>query len=98
MIGHTLLSLSEHAAVLAQVDDIKPIQPPGASGLVKIVGWLAWAVSIAGVAALVYAGGRFAWERYHGGALEAPKIVLGTLIGGVIATSAGPIMNAVIAP
>ncbi len=98
MIGYSILALGSQIHDLAQQIDVKPIQPPGASGLVRIVGWLAWAVSIAGVAALVYAGGRFAWERYHGGALEAPKIVLGTLIGGVIATSAGPIMNAVITP
>ncbi|MFE3795780.1 hypothetical protein [Nocardia tengchongensis] len=79
--------------VLAQQVHITPEQPPGANGLIKIVNWLSWFVMLAGIAALIYAGGKFAWERWHGGAVEAPKIVLGALVGGIIATSAGTIMT-----
>lgn len=81
------------ADILAQQVHITPEQPPGANGLIKIVNWLSWAVMLAGIAALIYAGGKFAWERWHGGAVEAPKIVLGALVGGIIATSAGSIMT-----
>ena len=79
--------------VLAQQVHITPEQPPGANGLIKIVNWMSWFVMLAGIAALIYAGGKFAWERWHGGAVEAPKIVLGALVGGIIATSAGTIMT-----
>ncbi|MFB8004895.1 hypothetical protein [Nocardia sp. NPDC056000] len=79
--------------LLAQQVNITPEPPPGSQGLLKIVNWLSWFVMLAGIAALIYAGGKFAWERWHGGAVEAPKIVLGALVGGIIATSAGTIMT-----
>ncbi|WP_405135453.1 hypothetical protein [Nocardia sp. NBC_01388] len=80
-------------SVLAQQVNITPEAPPGSQGILKIVNWLSWFVMLAGIAALIYAGGKFAWERWHGGAVEAPKIVLGALVGGIIATSAGTIMT-----
>ncbi|MGF6885936.1 hypothetical protein ABIA39_007551 [Nocardia sp. GAS34] len=76
---------------------ITPSPPPGSSGLVHIVDWVAWLVTLAGIAALIYAGGKFAWERWHGGAVESPKIVLAALAGGILATSAGQIMQEVLA-
>ncbi|NKY43602.1 hypothetical protein [Nocardia cerradoensis] len=84
-------------AVLAQQIPITPEAPPGSAGLTKVVNWLAWAVMLAGIAALIYAGGKFGWERWHGGAVESPKIVLGALVGGIIATSAGSIMTQIVA-
>ncbi|MFE2999753.1 hypothetical protein ACFXG4_32730 [Nocardia sp. NPDC059246] len=89
----TLPLMLSTVEVLAQQVHITPEQPPGANGLIKIVNWLSWFVMLAGIAALIYAGGKFAWERWHGGAVEAPKIVLGALVGGIIATSAGTIMT-----
>ncbi|MET8425477.1 MULTISPECIES: hypothetical protein [unclassified Nocardia] len=91
MTGSQLLA--DTVVILAQQVQITPEQPPGANGLIKIVNWLSWFVMLAGIAALIYAGGKFAWERWHGGAVEAPKIVLGALVGGIIATSAGTIMT-----
>ncbi|MRH92957.1 hypothetical protein GFY24_37015 [Nocardia sp. SYP-A9097] len=85
--------LIESIGVLAQQVNITPEAPPGSAGILKIVNWLSWFVMLAGIAALIYAGGKFAWERWHGGAVEAPKIVLGALVGGIIATSAGTIMT-----
>ncbi|RDI43592.1 hypothetical protein [Nocardia mexicana] len=84
------------AALLAQQINIKPEVPPGSGGLIKIVNWLAWFVTLAGIAALIYAGGKFGWERWHGGAVESPKIVLGALVGGIVATSAGQIMSQIV--
>ncbi|WP_040829571.1 hypothetical protein [Nocardia jiangxiensis] len=91
-----LLAAHQTAAYLADTINVVPQQPPAADKLMKIVGWLAWGAMIAGVAGIIYAGGKFAWERWHGGAMESPKIVLGALIGGVLITSAGVIMNAVV--
>ncbi|MBB5916875.1 hypothetical protein BJY24_005787 [Nocardia transvalensis] len=88
--------LAYATVVAADPIPISPKPPPGSDLLINIVNWLSWMVMLAGIGALIYAGGRFGWERWHGGALESPKIVLGALIGGVIATSAGSIMSQVI--
>ncbi|MBF6331806.1 hypothetical protein [Nocardia transvalensis] len=87
--------ITESVVILAEIN-ITPVQPPGADGLTRVVSWLAWLVTLAGVAALIYAGGKFGWERWHGGAVESPKIVLGALAGGIVATSAGQIMDQIV--
>lgn len=78
---------------IVAIDDPTPQAPPGSPGLLHILNWMAWLVMIAGVGAILYAGGKFGWERWHGGAVESPKIVLGALVGGILATSAGGIMT-----
>lgn len=90
------LQAMDSITILAQQINISPEAPPGSQGLIKIVNYLAWLVMLLGIAALMYAGGKFGWERWHGGALESPKIVLGALVGGIIATSAGTIMTQIV--
>ncbi|MFF0528709.1 hypothetical protein ACFYT3_31655 [Nocardia amikacinitolerans] len=92
----TVHAVGETLTVLAQQITITPKEPPGAPALVNLVNYLSWLVMLAGVAALIYAGGKFGWERWHGGAVESPKIILAALVGGIIATSAGMIMNSVV--
>ncbi|MFE9324174.1 hypothetical protein ACIHDR_11635 [Nocardia sp. NPDC052278] len=92
----TAAAVGEALNVLAQQINITPTKPPGAPQLINLVNYLSWIVMLAGIAALIYAGGKFGWERFHGGAVESPKIILGALVGGIIATSAGTIMNAVV--
>ncbi|MEV5389150.1 MULTISPECIES: hypothetical protein [Nocardia] len=82
--------------VLAQIENYTPEAPPGVGGLQRLMRWVQWLTLLSGVAAIIFAGGRFAWEKWHGGMLESPKMVLGALIGGTIATSAGTIMNTII--
>lgn len=82
---------------LADTINVTPQVPPGSNQILRIVGWLSWAAMTAGVAGIIFAGGKFAWERWHGGAMESPKIVLVALVGGILITSAGAIMNAVVA-
>lgn len=91
-----ILSAAEHTTVLAQMNNFTPEAPPGTKGLTKLVQWLMWFVLLSGVSAIIFAGGRFAWEKWHGGMLESPKMVVGALIGGIVATSAGSIMNAIL--
>ncbi|WP_109524860.1 hypothetical protein [Nocardia aurea] len=86
----------DHGSVLAQAETPTPEAPPGAEGLRKLTRYLAWLVMLSGVAAIVFAGGKFAWEKWQGGMLESPKMVLGALIGGIIATSAGTLMNQIV--
>ncbi|MET8654444.1 MULTISPECIES: hypothetical protein [Nocardia] len=82
--------------VLAQIGNPSPEAPPVADKILQLVQYLTWFVLLSGIIAIVYAGGRFAWEKWSGGGLESPKMVAGAMIGGVVATSAGTIMNAVI--
>lgn len=82
--------------LLAQVFDPTPETPPAADKLLRLVRYFTWFVLLSGTLAIIYAGGRFAWEKWQGGALQSPKQVAGALIGGIIATSAGTIMNAAI--
>ncbi|WP_028478729.1 hypothetical protein [Nocardia sp. CNY236] len=90
-----LLVATEHAIVLG-VEDFKPEAPPGTDRLLTLVRWLQWFVMLSGVSAIIFAGGRFAWEKWHGGMLESPKMVVGALVGGIVATSAGTIMDQII--
>ncbi|MFF7941621.1 hypothetical protein ACFZC5_18060 [Nocardia gamkensis] len=92
----TAYAVAEATVVLAQQIPITPKSPPGADKLINLVNYLSWIVTLAGIGALIYAGGKFGWERWHGGAVESPKIILGALFGGIIATSAGQIMGAVV--
>ena len=90
-----ILETLHHTAVLA-VDSIQPEAPPGSTQIIRLVRYLMWGVLLAGVGAIVYAGGKFGWEKWNGSALESPKMVLAAAIGGIVATSASSIMNAVV--
>ena len=86
-----------HDTVLAQLGNPTPETPPIADKLLQLVRYFTWFVLLSGVLAITYAGGHFAWEKWAGGGIsQSPKMVAGAMIGGIIATSAGTIMNAVI--
>ncbi|RDI67884.1 hypothetical protein [Nocardia pseudobrasiliensis] len=85
-----------HDTVLAQLGNPTPETPPVADKLMKLVRYFTWFVLLSGVLGIVYAGGRFAWDKWTGGGSQAPRMVAGAMIGGIVATSAGTIMNAVI--
>lgn len=82
--------------LFAQVDNYPPETPPVADKLLKMVRYFTWFVLLSGTVAIIYAGGKFAWEKWQGGPLESPKRIAGALVGGIVATSAGTIMNTVI--
>lgn len=89
---HTVLD----TAILAQVDfDVDPEVPPGANGLLKLLSWLLWGVTLACVAALIFSGGKFAWEKWQHGQADSPKMLVGALVGAIVALSANQILNAV---
>ncbi|RMI34930.1 hypothetical protein [Nocardia stercoris] len=85
-----------YGTVLAQFGNPTPETPPAADKLMKLTRYFTWFSMLSGVSAITYGGGRFAWEKWNGGGLESPKMVAGAMIGGVTATSAGTIMNAVL--
>ncbi|MFD0363512.1 hypothetical protein ACFQZZ_18855 [Nocardia sp. GCM10030253] len=85
-----------YGTVLAQMGNPTPEAPPISDKILQLVRYMTWFVLLSGILAITYAGGRFAWEKWSGGGLQSPKMVAGAMIGGVVATSAGTIMNAVI--
>ncbi|NNH72986.1 hypothetical protein HLB23_24520 [Nocardia uniformis] len=88
-----------YALLTIDVSAIEPITseaPPGSNAVIRLVRWLLWGVMLSGVAGITYAGGKFAWERWTGGVLESPKMVVAALIGGIVATSASTILNTVV--
>ncbi|MGY4100789.1 hypothetical protein ACW2Q0_14725 [Nocardia sp. R16R-3T] len=91
-----LMSIGDASATLAQIQNPTPQAPPLSDKLLQLVRYLTWFALLSGIVSIIYAGGRFAWEKWSGSALQSPKMVAGALIGGVVATSAGTIMNSII--
>lgn len=91
-----LMSVGETAVTLAQVGNPSPEAPPLEDKIMQMVQYLTWFALLSGIISIIYAGGRFAWEKWSGGAMQSPKMIAGAMVGGVIATSAGTIMNAVL--
>ncbi|NEW38095.1 hypothetical protein GV794_26710 [Nocardia cyriacigeorgica] len=85
-----------YGTVVAQIGNPTPEAPPLADKIMQLTRYLTWFVLLSGITAITYGGGRFAWEKWSGGGLQSPKMVAGAMAGGVVATSAGTIMNAVI--
>ncbi|WP_431949792.1 hypothetical protein [Nocardia lijiangensis] len=91
-----LMSVGDTYSTLAQIGNPTPEAPPLSDKMMQFVQYGTWFALLSGVASIIYAGGRFAWEKWSGGALQSPKMVAGAMLGGVVATSAGTIMNSVI--
>ncbi|WP_327114124.1 hypothetical protein OHB12_33555 [Nocardia sp. NBC_01730] len=91
-----LASVGESITTLAQIGNPTPEAPPLSDKLLQFVRYLTWFALLSGIVSIVYAGGRFAWEKWTGGALQSPKMIAGAMIGGVVATSAGTIMNTIL--
>jgi hypothetical protein len=91
-----MILTAAYDVVFAQIGNPTPEAPPGSEKVLQMVRYLDWFVLLSGVTGITYAGGRFAWEKWSGGTLESPKMIAGAMIGGVVATSAGTIMNTVV--
>ncbi|WP_433622711.1 hypothetical protein [Nocardia sp. CA-120079] len=91
-----LMSIGDAYAMLAQIQNPTPQAPPLSDKLLQMVRYLTWFALLSGIISIIYAGGRFAWEKWSGGAMQSPKMVAGAMIGGVVATSAGTIMNSIL--
>ncbi|MEV6335735.1 hypothetical protein AB0M12_13590 [Nocardia vinacea] len=91
-----LMSIGDASATLAQIQNPTPQAPPLSDKLLQMVRYLTWFALLSGIISIIYAGGRFAWEKWSGGAMQSPKMVAGAMIGGVVATSAGTIMNSIL--
>lgn len=68
---HELLTQIQYA----QIFNPTPETPPVADKLLELVRYFTWFVLLSGVLGITYAGGRFAWEKWTGGGVQAPKQV-----------------------
>lgn len=91
-----LTSIGDTVTTLAQLGNPSPEAPPLSDKIMQFVRYATWFAMLSGILSIIYAGGKFAWEKWSGSGMESPKMVAGAMIGGVVATSAGTIMNAVI--
>ncbi|WP_040795219.1 hypothetical protein [Nocardia higoensis] len=91
-----LMAVGDTVSTLAQVGNPTPEAPPLSDKIMLFVRYATWFAILSGILSIIYAGGRFAWEKWSGSGMESPKMVAGAMIGGAVATSAGTIMNAVI--
>ncbi|MFI6364087.1 hypothetical protein ACIBG0_15205 [Nocardia sp. NPDC050630] len=91
-----LMSIGDAYATLAQIQNPTPQAPPLSDKLLQMVRYLTWFALLSGIISIIYAGGRFAWEKWSGSAMQSPKMVAGAMIGGLVATSAGTIMNSIL--
>jgi hypothetical protein len=85
-----------HEFILAQISNPTPETPPLADKFMQLEHYFTWFMLLSGTVAIIFAGGRFAWEKWSGGSMESPKMVAGALIGGTVATSAGTLMSSLI--
>jgi hypothetical protein len=90
-------SVVDAVSVYAQVSDPTPEPPPLADKIDRFVGYGTWLAILSGTVSIIFAGAKFAWEKWSGSGMESPKMVAGAMIGGIVATSAGTIMNTVLA-
>ena len=89
-------SVFDAISVYAQVSDPTPERPPLADKIDKFLRYGTWLAILSGTISIIFAGAKFAWEKWSGSGMESPKMVAGAMIGGVVATSAGTIMNTVL--
>lgn len=90
-----MLHMAHDAAIMAIELNITPELPPGANGLLKIVNWVLWIALVGCTVAVIVSGVKFAWEKWSRGESDAVKMLVGSLVGAVIAGSATTILNAV---
>ncbi|MGX1779250.1 hypothetical protein ACWIGW_44585 [Nocardia brasiliensis] len=93
MITDMVTSASE---VFWAVDSVTPENPPIAEALYKLLRYLLWFVLFGGMAAIIYGGGKFAWEKWNGLDGESTRMIAGSCIGGIVSMSAAAILNAVL--
>lgn len=79
--------------ILAQFD-VNTTTPPAAERFSGLLGIVKWFCIIGGIGALLIAGVKAGYEKYFShGEVQAPKQILAAVAGGIVASSAGAIMQ-----
>ena len=89
----TALATAKDTLILAGIKVPVPVQPPGTAGLLTVLGWGAWLVTLACIGGIFAVAGKMAFAHRRGEGSEAVG-QLGWVMGGcVLIAAAGPIVN-----
>ena len=89
----TALSTAKDTLILAGIEVPAPVQPPGTAGLLTVLGWGAWLVTLACIGGIFAVAGKMAFAHRRGEGSEAVG-QLGWVMGGcVLIAAAGPVVN-----
>ncbi|MGP9725285.1 hypothetical protein ACT3SZ_14850 [Corynebacterium sp. AOP40-9SA-29] len=93
MIDILAAAATDAPHILAQFD-VNTVNPPAADRFSSLLGILKWFCIAAGVAALMLAGAMFGYEKFFAhGEVQSPKKIAAAVAGGIVASSAGAIMQ-----
>ncbi len=92
----TALSTAKDTLIAAGINAPVSVQPPGTAGLLTVVGWVAWIVTLACIFGIFAVAGKMAFSHRRGEGSEAVG-QLGWVMGAcVLIAAAGPIVNVLI--
>lgn len=90
------LSTAKDTLIAAGINTPVSVQPPGTAGLLTVVGWVAWIVTLACICGIFAVAGKMAFSHRRGEGSEAVG-QLGWVMGAcVLIAAAGPIVNVLI--
>lgn len=86
-------STAQDTLILADINAPASVQPPGTAGLLTVLGWAAWIVTLACIGGIFAVAGKMAFAHRRGEGSEAVG-QLGWVMGAcVLIAAAGPIVN-----
>lgn len=92
-IALTALSTATNTLIAADITVPAPVQPPGTAGLITVLGWGAWIVTLVCIAGIFAVAAKMAFSHRRGEGSEAVG-QLGWVMGAcVLIAAAGPIVN-----
>ena len=92
----TALSRARSTLIAADIDVPASVQPPGTAGLLTVLGWGAWIVTLVCIAGIFAVAAKMAFSHRRGEGSEAVG-QLGWVMGAcVLIAAAGPIVNVLI--
>ncbi len=92
----TALNTAKNTLILAGIKTPASVQPPGTAGLLTVLGWGAWIVTLACIGGIFAVAGKMAFAHRRGEGSEAVG-QLGWVMGAcVLIAAAGPIVNVLI--
>jgi len=90
------LSTAKDTLILADITPPASVQPPGTAGLLTVLGWVAWIVTLACICGIFAVAGKMAFSHRRGEGSEAVG-QLGWVMGAcVLIAAAGPVVNVLI--
>ncbi len=89
----TALSTATNTLIAADINVPASVQPPGTAGLLTVLGWGAWIVTLVCIAGIFAVAAKMAFSHRRGEGSEAVG-QLGWVMGAcVLIAAAGPIVN-----